>query len=196
MKYLVLFVTIFILTAKKSYAQFDFRNDTAFIEVFGTLKNQIDTTYTLTKDFDFEFRFWINYGKLTGTALFVLTNRNNKWSARLFKRKTHPEINLSEIKVSNENLNTLWAKLNANHILSIKNSYELKDRNGNYADIKIYDGTSFYFELITKTKRRNYFYHCPKDCREEYKYIREYKWVLNIINLIYKHCKLDPNSIC
>lgn len=103
---------------------------------------------------------------------------------------------LIEVPVKQNDLINLWMNLNKNNICTISKDYDLRDKTGNEINLAIHDGISFHFELLNTKSKRSYFYHCPKGHSEEYKYIKEYKWVTNIVELIFTYCGINRNYIC
>lgn len=170
-----------------------FENDTSFKPFLQTLVTTIDSNFHLEKDVEFEMRFWTLISKTMERQLFILSFKNNTWNARLFKITTYLSDTLVETPVSQSNLEKLWKNLNKNNILTIPREYDLRDRSGKEIDDPIHDGISYWFEFTTAKNKRSYRYHCPKSLSEDYKYIKEYRNVVNIITLIYKHCLLRIN---
>jgi hypothetical protein len=136
-------------------------------------------------------RFWTLISKTMERRFFILSLNNGKWTARLFKKTSFLIDTIFEIPIAQNNLEKLWNNLNEHNLLTIPNEYELRDKNGNEINDTMHDGISYWFEFTTKTNKRGYWYHCPKSSSEEYKYIKEYKDVVAIITLIYRHCLLS-----
>jgi hypothetical protein len=192
----MLFISAFsLLIVKLAFCQPVFRNDTAFRPFLQNLVVKIDSNFHLEKDADFEMRFWTLISKTMERRLFILSQKNGKWTARLFLKTTYFKDTLTEVSIAQVILEKLWEKLNKYDLLTIPGEYELRDRDGEEINDPIHDGISYWFEFTTKKNKRGYRYRCPKSFSEEYKYIKEYGKVVNIITLIYRHCLLKLN-IC
>jgi hypothetical protein len=189
----IIFFTL--LTLKSAFSQPIFKNDTSYKPFSQNLAKEIDSNFHLEKNVDFEMSFWTLISKTMERRLFVLSLNNGKWTARLFKKTYYLTDTLVEVSISQKNLEKLWKNLNKNNLLTISEEFELRDKKGNEINDRVHDGISYSFEFISKKNKRGYWYHCPKRFSEEYKYIKEYKYVLDIIRLIYKHCLVQLN-IC
>lgn len=192
---IILFLLIFIIAifTDNIKAQPSFDNDTSYTSIFQSLIQQIDSNFILEKKVDFELRLWTQISKTAERRLFILTLKENKWSARFFQRIIFQKDTLIEVHVSQKNLETLWRQLKKNRILILPDQSDLRDRNGKEILDPIYDGHSYRFELLTREKKRTYSYTCPKNFYENYKYIEEYKRVVNLVKLIYKHLRIEYN---
>lgn len=170
-----------------------FQNDSTFKPFHKSLFNEIDSAFKLDKEAQFELRFWTLSSKTMKRQLFILSLKNSNWTARLFSRTVYQKDTLIEISVIQTNLNKLWKKLKKKNLLTIPREEDLVDKNGNQINDPIHDGVSYLFELISTENKRWYWYHCPKSFSEDYKYIKEYKDVVGIIKIVYKHCRLTIN---
>jgi hypothetical protein len=182
--------------SQKSQSQVILNNDTSYTPYSDKLIKQIDSTFHLIQQYDFEFRFWIQHAKSVKRQLFILALKDKHWSARLFERTYKGSDTLIELPVKQDGLENLWRKLESNNLLTIKDDSELRDKKGDAPFLKIFDGASFRFELLTASSKRSYVYHCPKGYSKEFRYIKEYKWIVRMIKLIYKYCDINPNYIC
>lgn len=191
-----LLILFFILTALAGYTQPKFNNDTSYRPFYNFLFEEIDSTFRLSKNNEFEFRLLITHSRTMANTLFILSLKNNHWSARLFERTRMRVDTLIERPVNQQDLVKLWKELEKNNVLTIPESHDLRDRKGNEIDLFIHDGMYFRFELLTADNKRSYSYHCPKAYQEEYKYIKAYRNVVSIIRLIYKYCAIKPAYIC
>jgi hypothetical protein len=195
MKFFLLLLLFNLLIAKSMVAQPVFKNDTAFRPFSQQLVTTIDSNFHLKSNADFELRFWTLIAKTLERRLFILYLDNGKWTARLFRKTSFLKDTLVEITVKQDKLKKLRERLNEYKLLTIKNEAELRDKYGNEINDPVYDGISYCFELITGKNKRSYWYHCPKSSAENYPYIKEYKYIVKIITLIYQHCFLALN-IC
>ena len=75
-------------------------------------------------------RFWCTYSKTMKRQLFILTLKNNNWTARLFEKTYFQKDTLLEIKINQNDLLELWKKLKENNVLNIPNESELRDKSG------------------------------------------------------------------
>lgn len=196
MKKLLIIAVFIFVSCGVSIGQFSFKNDTSFAPFFQSFIKKVDSSFTLSKENAFELRFWALQAKTQDKYLFILTNKNNSWTARLFTEKGHYAEPLAEKELQPGNPAKLWEQLNKKNLLAIPDNSELKDKKDNVLDVSAYDGATYIFELITKTNKRSYLYHCPKINAEEYKNIKEFGQVVAMIRLIYSYCGISPNYIC
>jgi hypothetical protein len=189
-------LSVLILSCHIGCAQFDFQNNPNYKPFLSKTYKKTERVYHLNHNNDFELRFWAVRFLDMNINLFVLSSKDGVWSARFFNNAETGDFSLKEKKLAEENIGELWDGLIENNILSISNSSLLKDSSGKEATIAINDGTSYNFELVTPKSKRDYFYHCPKEHALEYKYIKEFSWVVNIIELIFKYCKLSDELLC
>lgn len=193
---ILLFNFLFVLfTVNASYCQPKFDNDSTFKPHFSDFVQTIDSSFQLEKNADFELRFWTLIDKTMERKIFILSLKDNVWKARLFKKTSFQKDTLIEIPIAQFNLDKLWKSLNKKGLLNIPAENDLRDRNGKIIDDRIRHGISYRFELMTKNHKRSYRYNCPKKFSEDYKYIKAYRNVVDIIILIYNHCLLKLN-IC
>ena len=187
---------VFLLLFNFGHSQIHFENYTSFKPVFLTLLNKIDSTFQLSKNEIFELRFWIRYDKTMKIQLFVLSlNQKKEWSARFFE-KTYCGIDtLIEKPVDQTDLGKLWKELNTNKILTIPKDYDIRDKSGKEINLYPRHGISIICELLSDKIKRSYRYSAPKLHHEEYKYIDEYKWVLEITRAIFIYCEIPLTSI-
>ena len=192
MKRLIILLSIFF-SCQLSHAQFDFPNDSAYRPFLKSTYKQIDRKFHLEKAPEFELRIWTNSFVMGISDLFILSYKQSKWTARLFRNTDYKEID--EKRLPDIYLDSLWAGLMANNVLTIPESKFLKDSSGREAQIGINDGTHYVFELSAGKNKRSYFYHCPQTHAEEYKYIKEFTQVVNILKLIFSFCNTTDDEI-
>jgi len=190
----ILLIALFISRVNISSAQINARDDSAF-QYHPSLLKEIDSTFFLEKKNDVEFQLWISHPKMISTRLFILTQKDDKWVARLFE-KNYKADTLVEITINQWGLEKLWQRLNDNKILSIPEEEDLKDKNGKEIDLLIHHGTRYSFVLTSTAANRSYSYYCPKLHLKEYKYVKTFARVFNIISLVFKHCGIKQNYIC
>lgn len=187
------FILISIVLSFKNNirAQPVFNNDTSHTSIFESLIHQVDSSFSLEKNVDFELRFWTLISKTAERRLFILYLKDSKWSARFFQKIIFQKDTLKEVPVSQENLEALWKQLKKNRILTLPHEDDLRDKNGKEILDPVYDGHSYRFELLTKKNKRSYRYTCPNSFSKDYRNIKEYKQVVKLVRLIYKYLKIE-----
>lgn len=192
----LLIILVLLSLQYSSAGQFDFPNDTSFHPFLQTRYNKIDSMFHLIRNNDFELRFWSTYGKNSGWSLFILSYKDSTWSARWFEQTMKGKNVLIEKAISNNSPGKLWKQLTKQNVLTLANSTELKDTTGKDADLPIVCGSSYFINLITPNKKRSYYYSCPKAHSEGYPYIKEFRQIVTIIEMIYKYVGLPTYYLC
>lgn len=188
----IIIIALFAFTASESFAQITFANDTADYKPF-SYELGIDSVFQLKNENEFELRFTIRPSSFVPGAkrtLFLMTQNNHLWHARLFQYSNYPQDKYLEIPVDTVNLDELWTKLFKQNILKIKNQYLLKDERGEIARTNMKDGTTYSFRLISKSAQRSYSYYSPQSAMKDYPKIKEFRQVTKMIDLISTFCSL------
>lgn len=175
-------VSYFTLTT--CYSQVSLDNDTSYRPLFHSTLKEIDSTFNLSTNADFELRFWSIASKTMERRLFTLTFKGDKVKGRLFKRTIHQKDTLLEIPVNQDNLTDLWEKLKRHNLLFIPDASVLRNKKGEEANLFIHDGIRYSFELITPGRKRSFSYTCPRMHSAEYKKIVEFKQVAKIVQIL------------
>jgi hypothetical protein len=203
MKSIFSFTLLFFLFSK-SFGQIDFKGDSVSTDNFSRLSFLIDSAYKLDKTYDFEFRLWTNPSLVTYTNVFILSQKNKIWTARFFEYNGNQKQKLSEKTVDQSKLDSLWARLTVNQVLTLPSQDSLKnkmkifvadtsyvlDEEDTYKRLMMTDGAMYYFELATQNKRRSYSYHCPQGYSKLYPNIEELYRAYAIIILVRKYLGL------
>ncbi len=178
------------------HSQINFKNDTSFRVYSHSLFTVIDSTFQLTKNPEFEIRFWTQFAKTMKRQLFVLSlSKGGIWSGRLFE-KTYKDIDtLVEKQVDQSNLKSLWKELRRNNIQELPDENEIRDKSGEEINLRVFHGITVVCELISKQSKRSYRYYAPKSHSDEFKYIKEYKSVVRITSAIFKYCGIPLRYI-
>ena len=220
LKILSIILCLFLFSASL-FGQFDFRRDPYLskkidfvpdtVQKFTNVRKPffVDSIFKLEKDYDFQFRFW-NSGIFTpSTSVFILTQRNKKWSARYFApnrdwQKDGKQI--IEIAVDQSKLDQLWELLVMNDVLALTTQQEIKTPmvkfeidtsnlvNASGRRLSINDGVLYEFELMKPSSSRHYSYHCPQTYLKYYTHIIEFYNASVIILLINKYLGLNEKG--
>lgn len=168
----------------------------------------LDSTYDLSKDYDFEFRLSQSGLGNNARSVFIMILRKDIWSARYFHFNKYwigNRKDLVEVKVDSSKLNQLWYLLNRQNVLTLPSENEIikcKTKEylidtfdfSNYGSVErnmiVADGIGYKFELSTPKKRRSYYYSNPEINFKEYPYIKEYSDAVLILYLIRKYLGL------
>jgi hypothetical protein len=181
----VLLIVTFTVLRVLGYSQFAFKTDTSFENYSHSDLKQIDSSFHLDQNNDFELHLWsINYF-VQLRSLFILSYKNKVWSSRFFKMVPNSR-DFVEYKVDDSYLDSVWKIMLRNKVLAIPAADKLRDKKGKILNVHLLDGTRYWFELLTRTSKRSYNYYCPKSYFQDYPYIKSYKRVANIIETIYK----------
>ncbi len=184
-------ILLLLSTTFSGFSQPVFKNDSLYQPLHTSLLRKIDSTFHLAKNNNFEFRLYVSHPKMIKSQFFILTQKNNLWALRLFEKRYKFDDSLVEISVKQNGLTKLWKALEQNNILTMLDADELKDKDGNGIDDVCYHGTHYFFDLITIINKRSYSYYCAEGLSQKYKYIKEYKRVINIVKLLYRHCNIN-----
>jgi hypothetical protein len=192
-----------------SFGQIDFKADTSSNNTNNVIYHLIDSTFKLDNSFDFQLRFWTFPSLEDYTSIFILSKKNNHWTARFFEFRKLVINKITEISVNQNKLDGLWEKLNKNQILTLPNQWDLRDKfvkfssdttealysEGNERRIAMTDGVQYIFELSTQIKKRSYSYHCPKSYLTHFANVEELYRAFVLIILIRKYLGLNL-SVC
>lgn len=182
-KALMLFVVIIL--GRVSFAQFGFREHGDYAE--SNKYYYVDSLCNLSKNNDFELRISTDISVSRTWRFFVLSFKNNRWTGRFFIKENYTikesevDLPIREINPDDKKIDKLWGKLKAFHILTIRDQDSIKNAAVEKFRADIYDGIGYHFELITDSTKRSFHYSCPKLFRNEFKDIKEFKWIVDII---------------
>ena len=204
MKSTIIF-TISFFFVFNSFGQIDFKADSIPNQNFSRLSYIIDSTFKLDKTFDFEFRLWTNPSLVSNTNVFILRLKDKIWTARFFEYNGNKASKLSETKVNQTKLDSLWKSLVANQVLTLPTQDSLKhkmkmfvadtsqtyDEGDVYRQVIITDGIAYHFELTTQEKIRSYDYHCPQGYLKYYPNVEELYRAFVVIALVRKYLGLN-----
>jgi len=204
MKSITIFFISFLFIFNSS-GQTDFKADSIANTNASEISHLIDSTFRLDKNYDFEFRLWTKPSLVSYANVFILTQKNKIWTARFFEYYGNRTSKISERKVNQSGLDSLWKRLVANQVLTLPTQDSLKakmrmfvadtsqefDEGDTYKQVSIMDGTAYYFELATKGKNRSYYYHCPKGYLKYYSNVEELYRAFMIIVLVRKYLGLN-----
>lgn len=204
MKSIIIFFISFLFIFN-SPGQTDFKADSIVNTNDSQILHLIDSTFKLDKAYDFEFRLWTKPSLVSYANVFILTQKNKIWTARFFECYGNKASKVSEKKVNQSGLDSLWKRLVANQVLTLPTQDSLKarmrmfladtsqefDEGDTYRQVSIMDGTVYHFELATKEKNRSYYYHCPKGYLKYYPNVEELYRAFMIIVLVRKYLGLD-----
>jgi hypothetical protein len=178
---------ILLMIFTRAFSQIDFESDKNKSYLHPEFSNQIDSFY---KDFDFQFRFWIDGSllRMDKKVLFIMTQENGKWVCVLYKF-AYSKKNQSYLKRINkqiENCDSIWNYFMQNNIIDLPDMHFLKNKfNGDTSKIVIADGLTYSFEFIKRDKYKKLEYHCPVTYCKSYPQIPELLNISNIVKLIY-----------
>ncbi|MDH6307633.1 hypothetical protein M2451_000082 [Dysgonomonas sp. PFB1-18] len=223
----ILILIIGILFTDLSYSQIDFKDEPkSFKEKnkkwynFGRRNKEINTEFKLKNDYDFELRLWTDPAPVLGPSVFVMQQKDNKWTAQYYAQAIRKEGDKyipywKKKDLDSEKLNELWAKLVENQVLTLPTQDSIRDRMRIYSTDTlavfyppnqlagwpyyapaILDGMIYRVELRTKKKKRTYTYHCPKGYLENCPNVEELYRAYAIIVLIRKYAGLNLSAIC
>jgi hypothetical protein len=191
----LLFIISFFLTSEGN-CQPIFENDSSYYQYNRATLREIKKNFNLETNTDFEFQFWTAYPKTMKTQTLILTLKNNKWKARVFERIRKDQDTLIELPIVQFKLSQLWKRLNRNQICTIPKDEDLRDKNGNEINDPTHDGIFYYFSFVTAKSKRCFSYICPKSFSEEYKEVKAYRQVVEVIEILFLYLGIGNNYIC
>jgi hypothetical protein len=135
----------------------------------------LDSIFHLDKNYDFEFRLWSRYSSSNFNNVFVLSLRNNTWTARYFdlKNSMGDRRRFTERKITQSRVDQLWMRLVENKVLTLPDMADIRNTLFNYeidtltlqasrTRMEMTDGVLYSFELLNPTKKRHYSYANPQ----------------------------------
>ena len=179
-----------------SKSQITFKNDAAYVSYYSGILNEIDSISKFDHNNDFELRLFVSVDYFKKGRVFLMASKKGHWYAKFFESFRDTLTHFKETKIRTDSIAHLWKSLLNNNVLTIPNSWELRDSINEKPQTQVIDGTNFIIELITKNSKRRYSYHCPKSMKEEYPYILAYQNVVTIIKLIYQFCGISNFKVC
>ena len=166
----------------------------------------------MTKDYDFEFRLWIDPSPMMNRLLFVMKKKADNWMAAFYKDISGK---MEEVTVDQQHLDKLWEDLVRNKVLTLPHQEEIRNKmrvyyadtlyamgfsfplsEGPYYKPYILDGVFYRMELRTPDKERSYTYHCPKGYLKECPNVEELFRAYAIVCLVFRKIGWDPDNIC
>ncbi|HMI77283.1 MAG TPA: hypothetical protein VK484_00735 [Ferruginibacter sp.] len=194
----ILNLLIQLLLISNSFGQIDFEADAPSMIKPSALSYRLDSTFSLDKSYDFEFRLWTSPSLTDYTNVFILALKNNVWSAKFYEYNPYQKAVFTETILRQSKIDKLWERLVENHILVLPPHDSLRSRmkifiadtsgvleeDGMYKKVLMTDGTRYQFELSKKDKKRSYYYHCPGSYLKHYPNIEELYQAYSIIILI------------
>ena len=184
-----------------------FRGDTSEPNVNGSYDRMLeddrllDSAYGLGKNYEFEFRLWERHFHSNDNTVFILTLKNNQWTARYFAHDIRRPngIAYSEQPVDQSKVYQLWELLVQNDVLTLPDKGVLQDRlvlyrvdttnlqkSGGIITKRMDGGPVYGFELRAPTKKRFYSYADPYTDLKQFGNIKELYHATVIILLIQK----------
>jgi hypothetical protein len=185
-----------------------FPNDAKYSPMYESIIDSISNTFSLEKNTDFEFRFWITTNKpYYRVQLFCLYQKNNLWKTRVFEEGWKPlndttnvvKYYLVEHRVpdtSQSALKKLLIVLNRNKYLTNPSLAEVKYQKKGDLSFIMCHCYYYTFELISHINKRIYSYDCPVAHSKKYKHIRIFKNIVNITKMVFEFCKLPDYRPC
>ena len=224
MKSYLLIIAIFVSICISS-AQFNFETDVVHpkeiefaadsvdnvhSKYFIKMDKKLDSTFKISKEFDFQFRLWKDANVVQTITAFIMTLNKGKWSASYYHFNPHWQedckYGMVRENVDSSKLNQLWHRLRQNNILKLPDDNKLREKKTMYeidtthlygisgASKVFNDGTLYYFELIKPLQRRSFYYGNPEVSFKEYPYIKEYAQATMIIYLIKRYLGIPLTS--
>ncbi|MDY0143769.1 MAG: hypothetical protein RBR97_17930 [Bacteroidales bacterium] len=189
---------ILTLAFNNVLSQIDFETDANKDYLYPDIIAEIGN---LSKDYDFQFRFWIHGGIAIPAQkdLFVMTFKNGIWNCQnyQFVYRKRRKYRIVENDLSIENCDSIWNYFNDNKILnlpdmeSLKKDFYFLDSNGDTLKTMVMDGLNYSFEFLKYDKYKLIEYHSPITYSKKYTHIPELKYISNIIRLIYRKIGKD-----
>jgi hypothetical protein len=132
--------------------------------------------------------------KIEQNLFFVLSVKNNTWSARLFSMvRSDTGSYLSrwkEVHTTCKDPRPLFDSLHKKGLMQIPNSDVVHERIRD-STLNILDGSSYDFSLTSRNGQKRYFYHCPATWSEHHPEVIEFRAVIDCIKAIYAFWELD-----
>lgn len=204
---LVILIPVFAFFWLPGMAQFDFFPDSDEDQATFNLDSLLETHFvTKSSEVEFEFRLWTMPSLTSYSDVFILQLKAGLWAARYFEYRNGKFV---EEKVEQKGLDSLWAKIRLNQVLSLPSQDSLRrlmrkyspdsaivlNPDGEYMTSNMLDGIRYRFELFSKNDKRAYEYHCPAGHLERYPNIEELFRAYAILILIRKHL-FRPLVVC
>ena len=203
--YISFIIALFFLT--NSFGQINFKADSSTSESnwLTRISHSIDSTFRLDKTYDFEFRLWTIPSLTKDANVFILTQKNNNWTGRFIEYNGYQLQKLSERKVNQVKIDSLWRKLIANQVLTLPTQTSIENKMRKYIADTLYsfeekgiysvpefsDCTGYRFELLTQDKKRTYTYFCPTEYLTKFPNVEEFYRAFSIIVLVRKYIGLN-----
>ena len=200
MKLLYIFFMLSFYIPSYGQTKYDSINSSECVNKY----NIIDTQFPLQKNNDIEFRLWTNSDLIGYSNLFVMVQKNGKWSARFFEYSI--KKGWKENPTKQDKLDSLWKRLVNNKVLSLPDQMTLWDRmktykadssfiefgdDGVYNRMMVEDGVIYIFQVFTKDSQRTYSYDNPVTYLKVNTNIEELYRAYALISLVRKYLGLS-----
>lgn len=181
-----IFTIIFLFLLYQASAQPKFKNDSSYQPCF--LRHVVDSIFTTRDSADFEFRLYMRECPLFGgnATVIILAFNRGQWSSHVYKLSFFPAEKFWEVAQKPFNVASLWQGLENDGVLTLPDNSVLKDKRGETAYSHTRDGTTYIFELTSRTARKAYSYYAPYGAIGEYPKIKEFARVMHIIEVMQK----------
>ena len=163
---------------------------------YSSIISELDSISKFDHTNDFELRLFVSVDYFKKGTVFLMASKKGHWYAKFFESFRDTLTHFKETIIRTDSISHLWNDLLNNNVLTIPNSWDLRDSVKLEPNSQVLDGTNYIIELISKDSKRRYSYHCPKSMMEEYPYILAYKNVVTIIKLIYRFCGISNFRVC
>jgi hypothetical protein len=203
-KLMKLLISLLLTSSCLSTTFGQINRDSIYNVEFRHYYHQIDSSFTLGKSNELEFRMWTEAYMTSYKNLFVLTKNTKGFRCRFFETASKGGKTIwAEREASQSNLDSLWRRLVKNHVLTLPSQSSLKARmriysidstdlkNSNDEDlfriVGIMDGVGYRFEVISPASQRTYNYDNPEGYLKYFSNIEEFYRASVIIALIKQH---------
>jgi hypothetical protein len=169
MKFITAFLIIINLFHFSSKAQFKFKSDIDFRYYSDSLNKFLKIAPPDFTKTDFELRFYVRRFSNYPSQLFVFKHLlAGSWELSAYQFCSYHMTDFSELikddlKLSNS-WKSRWDSLTTNHVLLLPTDSKVIKRwlAATHAVVAIADGVAYRFELLTKNRKRRYWYSNPE----------------------------------
>jgi len=103
-----------------------------------------------------EVRLWILPAKMRGGGVYMIRNKDQKWSGRYITTMAATKSADYDVE-PNDGWNQFWSNLLAEGLLTLPDSSELEDDG-----VIIFDGVGYLVEVLVDNQYRSYYYSNPR----------------------------------
>lgn len=140
---------------------------------------------------NFQLRLWVDYALYKGRELYIIRNKNGKWSAEVYKMMTERSLEIEDSIVSKQIKSLVpksgWDYLLTNLVnLKVTTLPDMENIPGFTGTVD--DGVDFNIEIASKYQYRYYNYHSPEYFQDKY---WQAKNMVQIVKLI--RTELNPD---